>query len=356
MTSPIRLGIVGANAQRGWARDAHLPALAQNPRFAIAAVSARSQALADEAATHFGAACGYGDTMDLVRDPQVDVVIVTVRVPEHRAVVLAALGAGKHVYCEWPLGRDLAESQEMAAAVRPGQVAVIGAQALSAPAVAHAVRLVHEGAIGRPLVLRAYNSAAAWGPIVSDQAYLQDKNSGATLATIGMGHMLAVIDALAGAYGEVDARSSILYPQVAVEGIGERQARTLKDHMLVLGRHANGCVSTLEVIGGSYARPASIELLGEKGTLRLTGTVPGTCQIARLAFESSVAVPLPPEPVAPSLVGPSTNLAEVYARLAQDIDTGAQILPNFADAVRLNAVMDAIDRASESGERQFYTS
>src|SRR6516164_6889129 len=120
MTKPIRVGIVGANAQRAWAHDAHVPALAALPGFQLAAVSARTQELAEAARAAFGAGRAFGDSLALVRDPDIDLVAVTVKVPEHRAVVLAALAAGKHVYCEWPLGRDLAEAEEMAAAVRPG--------------------------------------------------------------------------------------------------------------------------------------------------------------------------------------------------------------------------------------------
>src|ERR1700704_5517352 len=123
---PIRVGIVGANAERGWGRDAHLDALRSLPQFTIGAVSARTQALAERAATAFGVTRAFGDSRALARDPDIDLVVVTVKVPEHRTVVLAALEAGKHVYCEWPLGRDLEEAKEMAAAVRPGSHAVVG--------------------------------------------------------------------------------------------------------------------------------------------------------------------------------------------------------------------------------------
>lgn len=349
---PVRLGIVGANVERGWARDAHLPALQRQSRFEISAVSARSQEKADAAAAHFGAARGHGDSMALVRDPDVDVVVVTVRVPEHRAIVLAALEAGKHVYCEWPLGRDVAEAQEMASAVRPGQFAVIGAQGVAAPATRHAARLLADGAIGRPLVLRAYNTAAPWGPTTAEPGYLQDKSSGASLATIGMGHVLAVIDALVGPWTEVDARTSILWPQVRVEGTDELLERTSEDHILALGRHATGCVSTIETIGGRTDRPASIEIVGEKGGLRIEGQTPGTYQIARLDLTTSADGTALPDPVAPDLVGPSANLAEVYAQFARDFDSGVQTLPSFADALRVTKLIEAIDRAAANGRRE----
>ena len=114
--TPIRVGIVGANAERGWARDAHLDALrALSSTFTISAVSARDLTQAAAAAEYFGAQLAFGDSRELVRSRDVDVVVVAVKVPEHRSVVLAALDAGKHVYCEWPLGRTTAEAVELLA-------------------------------------------------------------------------------------------------------------------------------------------------------------------------------------------------------------------------------------------------
>ena len=298
--APIRVGIVGANAERGWARDAHLAALRALPDFAITAVSARTQEIADKAAAHFGAARAFGDSLELVRDPEVDVVAVTVKVPEHRAIVLAALAAGKHVYCEWPLGRDLAEAREMANAVPPGIHAMIGLQGLFAPAILAAARLVKDGGIGAPRVLRVFGSAAAWGDDTpAFGAYLQDKRTGATLETIGGGHTLAPVEALVGRYVEVDARNTTFLKQVPIIGTNETVERTCADHMLVTGLHDSGCVSTFEVVGGKPEhRTALFELEGSKGWLRVSGTVPGTCQIAPLMLEASVPVEVP-EPASP---------------------------------------------------------
>jgi predicted dehydrogenase len=353
MSEQIRVGIVGAHPERGWAHDAHLGALRALPQFTLAAVSARTQEQADVAAAAFGAPRAFGDSLALVRDPAIDVVAVTVKVPEHRAVVLAALEAGKHVYCEWPLGVDLDEAREMAAAVRPESHAVIGLQGLSAPAIRQAAALLHEGAIGTPHVLRVFTTAAAWGATAAPHyAYLQDKRHGATLETIGAGHTLPAIEALVGRYTEVDSRTSILRPTVPLVGTGELIDRTCADHMFVLGQHESGCVSTLEVLGGTSERPSSFEVVGSEGWIRVVGTVPGTYQIPRLTLEASVPVPPLPEQVAPQLTGPPVNLAQAYSRLAEDLASGTRTLPEFSDAVRYSALLDAIATASASGTRQ----
>ena len=350
---PFRVGIVGANSERGWARDAHLAALRALPEFAITAVSARDQAFADTAAAHIGAVRGYGDSLELVRDPAVDIVAVTVKVPEHRAIVLAALAAGKHVYCEWPLGRDLAEAGEMAAAVPPGIHAMIGLQGLFAPAIVTAGQLLREGAIGRPRVLRVFGSAAAWGADTpAFGAYLQDKTTGATLETIGGGHTLAPVEALVGRYVEVDARNSTFLRQVPIIGTDTFAERTCADHMLVLGLHESGCVSTFEVVGGRPENRCSLfEIEGEKGWLRVTGTIPGTCQIAPLTLEASVPFTLP-EPAVPGLSGAPANVAAAWAAFARDLRETNFTVPDFAVAERLTALLAALDNASASGQRQ----
>ena len=142
----LKLAIAGANPERGWARDTHIPALSAIPGIELYAVSARTQEIADAAAAAFGARKAYGDSLEMARDPDVDVVAVLVKVPEHRAIVLAALAAGKHVYCEWPLARDSEEAEELAAAARAaGTHVAIGLQGANSIAVRHAAKLVARG-------------------------------------------------------------------------------------------------------------------------------------------------------------------------------------------------------------------
>jgi predicted dehydrogenase len=355
MSKILRVGIVGGNPQRGWAHDAHVPALSHlQERFVLEAVSARSQEVAEQARAAFGAKRAFGDSLALVRDPDIDLVSVTVKVPEHRAIVLAALEAGKHVYCEWPLGSDLTQAREMAAAVGPNSHVMIGLQALSSPAIRQATKLVGEGALGRLQLMRVFSPTAGWGAEApSFYAYLQDKRNGATLETIAGGHTMAAMVALAGAYTEVDARNTILQPQVRISGTDDLIQRTCADHMLVLGRHESGCVSTLEVPGGSAQRPFSLELIGEKGWLKVSGGGAGGYQAGFLKLETSFPSEPQPMPVAPDLRGAPLNLAESYVRLGQDIRSGNRTVPDFELAVRLTQLLQMVDRASTGGRQQY---
>ena len=109
-SSKIRVGIVGASANRGFASIAHIPALRALPQFEIAAVCTARQESAEAAARHYGVSLAFSDPEKLAQHPDVDLVTVSVKVPDHYRPVMAAIEAGKHVYCEWPLGRDTDEA------------------------------------------------------------------------------------------------------------------------------------------------------------------------------------------------------------------------------------------------------
>lgn len=347
---PLRIAVAGANPERGWALDAHLPALREMPGLVIHAVSARTQEIADGAAATFGAAKAYDDTLAMVRDPEVDIVAVTVKVPEHRTIVLAALEAGKHLFCEWPLGRDLAEAREMAdAAAEVGVHVAVGLQGANALAVRHAARLVREGAIGEPLNLHVVSSTAGWGPVAPPfYAYLQDKRNGATLATIAGGHTLAAVEAVVGAYDEVGARNTILRRTVEIAGTGGQVERTCPDHMMILGKHEGGCVSSVEIVGGQ-ASPLRFELRGSEGTLQIDGHHPGGYQCGPLTVTTSTASDPQPAPAVPGLEGAAINVGQLWSQLESDIRTGSRTVPDFEDAVRLTRLLNTIDAASAEG-------
>lgn len=347
---PLRIGIAGANVERGWARDAHFPALRALPGLSVHAVSARTREMAEAAARKFGALRAYADSVQMARDPDIDIVAVTVKVPDHRAIVLAALEAGRHVYCEWPLGHDLAEACELAEAARKaGTHVAVGLQGANSVAVRHAAKLVAAGAIGQPLSLRAVSSTAGWGKIAPQHyAYLQDRRNGATLASIAGGHTLAMVDAVVGPYEEVGAFNSILQREVEIAGTAEKVQRTCPDHMLIHGRHASGCISNIEIVGGRDT-PLLFELHGSKGELAIRGHHPGGYQCGELTVMISVDAEPQPGAELTDLEGPAINVGEVWRRFENDIRTGQRTCPDFDAAVRLTRLLDAIEVASDEG-------
>src|SRR5215468_8063895 len=142
----IRVGIVGANPSRGFAAVAHIPALQALPDFEISAVCTTRQESAEAAARHYGVPLAFCDAAKLAQDPNVDLVTVSVKVPDHYLPVMAAIEAGKHVYSEWPLGRDTDEAARMlAAAERKGIRHAVGLQGQMSPAINYTKDLIAEG-------------------------------------------------------------------------------------------------------------------------------------------------------------------------------------------------------------------
>ena len=120
-TERIRVGIIGANVRYGWGSTAHIPALRALPEFEITAVCTSRHETADETAKHFGIPHAFADPCKMVQHPDVDLVSICVRVPFHHQLGMAALNAGKHLYCEWPLAATTEQAQQMRdLAVRKG--------------------------------------------------------------------------------------------------------------------------------------------------------------------------------------------------------------------------------------------
>jgi predicted dehydrogenase len=90
----IRVGIIGANPDRGWATQAHIPALQSLPDdFEITALSTSRRASADAASTRFSVPLAFDNHQQLVNSPDVDAVTITVKVPYHFELATAALAA-----------------------------------------------------------------------------------------------------------------------------------------------------------------------------------------------------------------------------------------------------------------------
>ncbi len=162
--SRIRVGVVGANPDRGWGSAAHLPALRALDDYEIVAVATTRLQTARATADAFGVPLAFSDVRDLVAHPDVDVVAIAVKVPEHDALVRAALGERKHVFCEWPLGVDADQARRLAAlADEKGVGHIVGLQGYHAPGAVFVKELIDQGAIGTPVAVSVVTGEAQQG-------------------------------------------------------------------------------------------------------------------------------------------------------------------------------------------------
>src|SRR5437773_5930455 len=228
-TKRIRVGIIGANPDRGWAAQAHIPALKSlSDDFEITALSTSRRESANAASRLFGVPVAFDNHQDLVNKADVDVVAITVKVPYHLELATAALEAGKAVYCEWPLGNGLDEAETLAALARKkGVLAVVGLQARSAPSVAYVHDLIEHGYVGEVLSTTLIGSGMGWGPTAeSHNAYLNDKTNGATMLSIALGHAADALCHCLGEVRELSATMAVRRKALTIAGPGESKPMT----------------------------------------------------------------------------------------------------------------------------------
>src|SRR5690606_25676829 len=153
MTRKLRIGLIGS----GFIARCHVygyrtmlsvfPEAAAQPELEL--VADMTDDLAKAAAEKFGFRRATGDWRKLVADPAVDIVDICVPSHLHKEMALAAIAAGKHVYCEKPVGLNGGEASEIAAAAaRAGVKSLVGYSYLRNPLIAFARKLIQEGAIG----------------------------------------------------------------------------------------------------------------------------------------------------------------------------------------------------------------
>ena len=358
----FRVGIIGADTQASWAGASHVPALRDQPGLALAAVATRREDSARAAAQAFGAERWYADPYALIRDETIDVVTVAVKVPTHRELVLAALAAGKAVYCEAPLGATLAETGEMAAAAGSLHTA-IGLQGRFNPSVRRAVELIASGRLGRLMSANVRATTFGFGPqSPAAYDYFNKAASGASFLTITTAHVLDVVEAVLGDITEVDARTELLWPTIELIDAGRSSVREIPDHVDIIARTALGASVSVQVLAGVPPEDAQfvLEVRGSAGSLTLKGSHAAGVQVGDLTLTSSVGVEPPQAPVATGVGstaaafwhGAAINVGEVYASLARDLATGRHDTPGFAHALHNGRLIAALERAALTGERQ----
>jgi predicted dehydrogenase len=358
----IRIGIIGASPDRGWAAQAHIPALKSLPDdFEITALSTSRRESADAGSTRFGVPLAFDNHRDLVSSADVDVVAITVKVPYHFELATAALAAGKAVYCEWPLGNGLKEAESLAAlAKKQGVLAVAGLQARSSPAVAYVGDLIRQGHVGEVLSTTLIGSGMGWGPTVEPyNVYLNDKTNGATMLSIAVGHAADALCFCLGEVRELSATMTVRRKSFTIAKTRETKPMTAEDQVGVTGLLEGGAAFSIHYRGG-HSRGTNLlwEINGTEGDLQLTAAG-GQVQIFEMTVrggngaQSSLEVlPLPQHYQWSPLQGPALNVAPAYAHFARDYREETHLCPTFDDAVTRHRMLDAIETAAATGQRQ----
>lgn len=357
----IGVGIIGVEPGRSWSAVAHIPALRSLPQYRLAALSTRRQESADAAARAFGVEHSFDNHQALVSHPEVDLVVVSVKVPHHFELVSAAIAAGKSVYSEWPLGKGLDEAIRMVDLARGKPLSTsVGLQARFSPVIRYVRDLIAEGHIGEVLSSTLIGKGLDWGAAIPpERVHVLDRRNGATVLTVPFIHAIEGLCYALGEITEVQALTAQRRPHSTVAGSGEIQPMDADDQVVVAGRLETGAVLSVHVRGGEEGTGLMWEINGTKGDLKITGNV-GFPQIVDLElFRAAgpygefkkIEVLSSYRTVSSDLPGPAVNIAELYAVFAEDMRNGTQHCPGFDHAVTRQEFVEAVTESAATGRR-----
>lgn len=340
--SRIGVGIIGLSATGGWASRSHLPALrALDSEFSLTAVAGSSPERSRAAAAAFGIARAADSAESLVDHPDVDLVVVAVKVPEHAKLVQIALAAGKAVLCEWPLAVDEAEAEQLAA--RAGEAGVanfIGLQSRASAALQVLRSLLDAGTVGEVLASNIFAGVGLpWdGTTDSQRTYLNRNASGATLLTIPFGHCF---DAAGWVLGELvtwHAQTAVRRNRTLVLDEGTWIPTDVADQIMLIGTTRGGVPSAIHYRGGlSAAGNFRWEINGTAGDILIQGK-DGHLQYGLVSVaiakpgDEFVAVTLPDDQLPPH----ARAVARQYRAIHAALNGAEPTVPDFAHAAALH--------------------
>ncbi len=323
----MRVGIVGSGFMgsthaAGWAETAATIAgiVTQTP--------ANGRPLAEQYGTQL-----YPDFETMLAD--VDVVDICTPTHLHHSMALQAAAAGKHIICEKPLARTLAQGQEMIAACEQAGVKLLVAHVVRFfPEYAQARAVVERGDIGQPAVVRL--TRGTFRPKKAEDNWFVDvEKSGGMMFDL----MIHDFDYARWVAGEVES--------VFAKNISSTRPNALVDYGLAILTHRSGAISHVE---GSWAYPpplfrTRLEIAGADGWLESGSDK--TAAIGLHLHQQAVDAPDVPLPSSPMSESPyTTQIKAFYSHLVEDTP-----LPvSAADGLAAVQIALAAIESAQSGE------
>ncbi|MEX6664909.1 Gfo/Idh/MocA family protein [Pseudomonas sp. W2-17] len=237
----------------------------------LVALADADVARAEQCAGSWGFERSHGDWQQLISDPAVSLVAITTPNLLHFPMAMAALEAGKAVYCEKPLAVSLEQAREMQGAARKaGVVTRVGYNYQHNPIIGLAKQMIEGGELGRIVSFQGEFSEDFMGDGLSPWSWrCEEAHAGGALADLGS-HLLAMARYLLGDVDAVCADSQTVHPQrPATRGSEEQRAISIDDQTYALLRFANGARGTFgsSWLKHGYKNHLSFEIGGTEGTL-----------------------------------------------------------------------------------------
>ncbi len=379
----LRVGVIG----HSFMGTIHSQAWQTAPKFfdigadiRVVAVCGRDEEAARAFARRFGIDSVETDWRTLISRDDIDIVDICVPGRLHAQIAIAALEAGKHVLCEKPLANTLAEAEAMDAAATAaserGIRSMVGFSYRRTPALAYARELIADGRLGDirhiralylqdwivdpdfPLVWRLVKDEAGSGALGDLGAHLVD------LAEYLTAHAITGVSALTETFittRPLPGASSGL----TATATAERGDVTVDDAAVAIARTDRGALLTLEATRFATGRKNAlgIEINGSHGTLAFDFERLNELDFADATAPSTeggfrrILVTEPEHPYAGAWWPPGHGLGyeQLFVHQAKDFAEGIirenTLSPSFADGLRVQRVLDAIERSAASGSR-----
>ncbi|MHA1548445.1 MAG: Gfo/Idh/MocA family protein [Alphaproteobacteria bacterium] len=368
MTKELRVGLAGsgfmgrshANALRA-VRGVFAPPLAP----VLELLADVDEATAERAASDLGFARSTGDWREMITDERVDLVDITTPNVLHKPMALAAIAAGKPVYCEKPLAPSAGEAWEMVqAAEAAGVPTMVGFNYLKNPMVVLARDIIASGEIGDVIGFRGRHAEDYMTDPRSPHTWRHDRAGGhGVIADLGS-HVISIARFLLGDIAAVAGQLTTVIPQRPVAA-GSTTMRKVEvdDEARALLRFASGATGSIEASWLAAGRKMTLEfeVTGSRGTLRVDHERMNELQLytvdqpsGRGGFKTILAGPDHPN-YAEFCPAPGHQLGfndiktiEVKA-LLEALAGGPAFQPDFREAWEIQRVVDTIADSSEEG-------
>ena len=341
----VRCAVIGAG---GFAEICHVPGLQSHPRAEVVLLCGRDDERRQAMAARLGVPETVADYREVVARPDIDAITITTPNVNHHEIAIAALQAGKHVFCEKPLAMNAGEAEAMTLAARKhGGINQVAFTFRYTHGVSRLRELLRDGAIGRPFFVRMVGEG--WGDLQPDakvawrhQAALA---GGGMLADMGS-HYFDLVNWVVGPVTEVCGMLHTV-DRTRTDSVGRQVQVDSDDLAHVWLRTADGVQGEFRSsrVTPSHGDSGFIEVVGDQGAL-IASLSRGNHDTLRLLRPSGTTeeVALPPE----SSSGEPYALGRMMRGFVESILRGhseEDLDPTFEAGLAVQRAQDAVMRS-----------
>ena len=326
----------------------------------------RTQAFADQ----WGFASTESDWRALVERDDIDAIDICTPNNSHKEIAIAAAEAGKMILCEKPLALNVAEGEEMVAAIEKAGVAnTVWYNYRRVPAVTLAKQLIDEGRLGRIFHYRA-NFLQDW--TISEELpqggeglwRLDAAEAGSGVTGDLLAHCIDTALWLNGSIDKVSAMTETFIKERVHTATGEKQEVTMDDACIFMARFANGSLAQFESTRYARGHKAlyTFEINGEHASIkwdlhdlhRLEYFDHSDDSLIRGWHDVHVTdgdMPYMDRWWVPGLqIGYEHTFVHQVADFLAAIEKGEPCAPTFADALETQKVCEAVLESGKDGQ------